>query len=181
MKELKHIQLFEEHRKWVPSGHKKKPIYIDSFNVNPDIIIKVSKTDHAHNRKERHGADMIITDEEILGTVEAAADDIIQALLVDEIDILQRIDNRPLMNVKAGEPTRFIIRDLKTELHMVCEINPMPENYHSIEIIVVTVMREGEFKVLRNQLIIEIPAEKSAYPEDKDFYDDDNNALPGSY
>lgn len=179
MKELKHIKLFEEHRIWVSSGHKNKPIYIDSVDVKPEITIEVYKTDHAHNRKGRHGADRIITDEEILGTVGAAADDIIQALLVDDIDILQRIDNRPLMNVKAGEPTRFIIRDLKTELHMVCEINPIPENYHTIEIIVVTIMREAEFKVLRNQLIIEIPVEKSAYPEDKDFYEDDNNALPG--
>jgi len=174
MKELKHIQLFEA---FFYGKHKKPPIHIGDTNSNPDINIKVSKIDHAKERQGRHGADHVITDEEIIGTVGAASDDIIQTLLTDKMDIVQKIDDRPLKNLKAGQNTRFIIRDLKTELHMVCEINLFPEDYHTIELNVITVMRKEGFKTLNNQIIIEIPVDKSAFPEDREFYEDDDNAV----
>ena len=174
MKELKHIQLFEA---FFYGNHKKPPIHIGDTGTNPEISIKVSKIEHTKERQDRHGADHVITDEEIIGTVGAASDDIVEALIKDIIDIRQKIDDRPLKYVKAGQNTRFIIRDLKTQLHMVCEINPLPENYHSIEVIVITVMRKEGFKTLNNQLILEIPADRSAFPEDREFYEDDDNAV----
>lgn len=99
-----------------------------SFTSEVEIIVNVDKTDHAVDRQTRHGER--ITDEQILATAKKGLDEVKRRMLLDEINIDDEI----------------VIRDHKTELNVVGELNPLDRQGRQFEFVVITIMRKKNFK-----------------------------------
>jgi hypothetical protein len=71
----------------------------------------------------------------------------------DQFDIYQKDDDYPTRGVRAGEPNRFVIRNKKTNLNIVCSLEPGEWEF---TLTVITVMKKDDFKTYRGQFVLEI-------------------------
>lgn len=94
-----------------------------------------------------------ITKDEILDTIESAVEQITIALMQDEFDIYQDEDNYPTRGVRAGEPNRFVIRNKKTNLNIVCQLESGDWEF---TLTVITVMKKPDFKEYKGQFVVEV-------------------------
>jgi len=101
---------------------------VGSFSSEIEIVVNVDKTRHAGERQTRH--DERITDDEIMATAKKGVDEIKRRMLLDQIDI-------------DGE---IVIRDHKTDLNVVCTMDPLDRQGSRFELTVITVMRKKDFK-----------------------------------
>jgi len=101
---------------------------VGSFSSEIEIVVNVDKTRHAGERQTRH--DEKITDDEIMGTAKKGVDEIKRRMLLDQIDIDDEI----------------VIRDHKTDLNVVCTMDPLDRQGSRFELTVITVMRKKDFK-----------------------------------
>ena len=100
-----------------------------------NIVIQLDKTKHAAERQQRHEKE--ITDTEIKYTAEKAIKKIGQLLMMDEIDINDKI----------------IIQDTKTDLNLVGAIKRQGD---MLDLVIITVMREKNFKNPHGTKVIKI-------------------------
>ena len=101
---------------------------VGSFSSEIEIVVNVDKTRHAGERQTRH--DERITDDEIMATAKKGVDEIKRRMLLDQIDIDDEI----------------VIRDHKTDLNVVCTMDPLDRQGSRFELTVITVMRKKNFK-----------------------------------
>jgi len=71
----------------------------------------------------------------------------------DKFNIYQDENDYPTRGVKAGEPNRFVIRDKRTNLNIVCELKSGDNEF---TLTVITVMKKEGFREYRGQYVIEI-------------------------
>jgi hypothetical protein len=162
MKYLKTYKLFESGAYISPKlMDRKKPEFIGDVKQNVEIRIDVEAIGHALSRQFRHGVstsdsgkvESNITKDEILDTIEASVEELTIALMQDQFDIYQKDDDYPTRGVKAGEPNRFVIRNKKTNLNIVCSLEPGEWEF---TLTVITVMKKDDFKTYRGQFVLEI-------------------------
>jgi hypothetical protein len=140
---------------------RKGPEFIGDIKQPVEIRIDVEAIGHALSRQFRHGVSTSttgkieagITKDEILDTIESAVEQITIALMQDEFDINQEEDNYPTRGVRAGEPNRFVIKNKKTNLNIVCELEPGDWEF---KLTVITVMKKPDFKEYRGQFVVEV-------------------------
>lgn len=140
---------------------RKGPEFIGDISQPVEIRIDVEAIGHALSRQWRHGVDTSstgkieagITKDQILDTIEAAVEKITIALMQDQFDINQEEDNYPTRGVKAGEPNRFVIRNKKTNLNIVCQLEAGDWEF---TLTVITVMKKPDFKEYRGQFVVEV-------------------------
>lgn len=140
---------------------KKGPEFIGDIAEPVEIRIDVEAIGHVLTRQYRHGVvssetgkiEAGITKEEILDTIEKSVEQITIALMQDRFDIYQSEDDYPTRGVKAGEPNRFIIRNKKTNLNIVCQLEPGDWEF---TLTIITVMKKEDFRVYKGQMVIEV-------------------------
>lgn len=140
---------------------RKGPEFIGDITQPVEIRIDVEAIGHALSRQWRHGVDTSstgkieasITKEEILDTIESAVEQITIALMQDQFDIYQDEDNYPTRGVRAGEPNRFVIRNKKTNLNIVCQLEAGDWEF---TLTVITVMKKPDFKEYKGQFVVEV-------------------------
>ena len=71
----------------------------------------------------------------------------------DKFNIYQEEDNYPTRGVKEGEPNRFIIRNKKTHLNIVCQLESGDNEF---TLTVITVMKKEGFREYNGQFVVEI-------------------------
>lgn len=127
-------------------GYVKEPV---------EIRIDIEKVFHAGERQYRHGAlkDDVISNDDIIETIELAIEDLTIALMQDKFDIYQKEDDYPTKGIKAGEPNRFVIKNKTNDLNIVCELSP-GENEFTLTVI--TVMKKPDFRTYHGQYVIEV-------------------------
>ena len=141
------------------SSDRKPPEFIGDIKSPVEIRIDVEAIGHALSRQWRHGIstgpkiEAGITKDEILDTIEAAVEEITIALMQDRFDIYQREDDYPTRGIKEGDPNRFVIRNLKNNLNIVCQLEPGELEF---TLTIITVMKTPEFKVYKGQFIVEV-------------------------
>jgi hypothetical protein len=122
-----------------------------------EIRIDVEKVTHAGIRQFRHvsGGNLssMISNDEIIETVELAIEELTISLMQDEFDIYQEVDGYPCPDVKEGEPSRFVIRNTTTGLNIVCQLEPGDNEF---TLTVITVMNKPDFKVYPGQFVINV-------------------------
>lgn len=149
MKFLKSFELFESVLRRSRESDIKEIGYISK---NVEIRIDVEAIGHVvYNRNWRHGFE--IKEDDIIGTVEDAIEQITISLMQDEFDIYQNEDNFPTKNVRAGEPNRFVIKNKETNLNIVCQLEPGLEQF---TLTVITIMNKPDFKAYRGQYVVEV-------------------------
>jgi hypothetical protein len=163
MKHIKGYNIFEAGRYFVDkrAADRKQTQFIGDVKQPVEIRIDVEAIGHALSRQFRHGVTATdsgkieagITKDEILDNVEAAVEQLTIALMQDEFDINQHEDDYPTRGVRAGEPNRFVIRNKKTHLNMVCEL--MAGDWE-FTLKVITVMKKPDFKEYKGQFVIEV-------------------------
>jgi len=163
MKHLKSFKIFEAIRGYVDprASDRRAPEFIGDIKQSVEIRIDVEAIGHALSRQFRHGVmttssgkiEAGITKDEILDTIESAVEQITIALMQDQFDIYQNEDDYPTRGIKAGEPNRFVIRNKKTHLNIVCELEPGDWEF---KLTVITVMKKPDFKEYRGQFVVEV-------------------------
>jgi len=163
MKHLKKYKIFEAGNYYIDkkAGDRKQTEFIGDVQEPVEIRIDVEAIGHALGRQFRHGVtksdtgkiEAGITKDEILDNVEAAVEQLTIALMQDEFDISQHEDDYPTRGVKAGEPNRFVIRNKKTHLNIVCALKAGDWEF---TLSVITVMKKPDFKEYRGQFVIEV-------------------------
>jgi hypothetical protein len=166
MKHLKTYKLFEAGpiRNYYSNPKlmdRKGPEFIGDIKQPVEIRIDVEAIGHALSRQFRHGVDVSksgkieagITKDEILDTIESAVEQITIALMQDEFDINQEEDNYPTRGVRAGEPNRFVIKNKKNNLNIVCQLESGDWEF---TLTVITVMKKPDFKEYRGQFVVEV-------------------------
>lgn len=139
----------------------KKPEFIGDVSEPVEIRIDIEAVSHALDRQYRHGfssgnngkIEAGITKDEIIETVESAVEEITIALMQDKFDIYQHRDDYPTKGVKSGEPNRFVLRNKKTNLNIVCQLEPGDNEF---KLTVITVIKKENFVEYRGQFVIEI-------------------------
>lgn len=139
----------------------KKPEFIGDIKEPVEIRIDVEAVSHALDRQFRHGFSSSsdtkiganISKDEILDTIESAVEQITISLMQDEFNINQERDNYPTRGVRAGEPNRFVIRNKKTHLNIVCQLE---SGENEFKLTVITVMRKPDFKEYDGQYVVEV-------------------------
>ena len=140
---------------------RKGPEFIGDIAQSVEIRIDVEAIGHALSRQFRHGVSTSttgkiedgITKDEILDTIEAAVEQITIALMQNQFDIYQDEDNYPTRGVRAGEPNRFVIRNKKTNLNIVCQLEAGDWEF---TLTVITVMKKPDFKEYKGQFVVEV-------------------------
>jgi len=152
---MKNLLLFEAFRPYIDrkAMGARKPIEIGYVKQPVEIRIEIEKPPHASDRQWRHGVDARITDDDIVETVEMAIEELTIALMQDQFDIYQNEDDYPTKGVKAGEPNRFVIRNKKSNLNVVCALKP---GDYEFTLTVITVMTTGEFRTYPGQYVLEV-------------------------
>lgn len=122
-----------------------------------EIRIDVEKVAHAGQRQFRHvsGGNLssMISNDEIIETVELAIEELTISLMQDEFDIYQKEDGYPCPDVNADEPSRFVIKNKTTGLNVVCQLEPGDNEF---TLTVITVMNKPDFKVYPGQFVINV-------------------------
>ena len=166
MKHLKTYKLFEAGpiRNYYSNPKlmdRKGPEFIGDIKQPVEIRIDVEAIGHALSRQFRHGVDVSksgkieagITKDEILDTIESAVEEITIALMQDQFDIYQEDDDYPTRGVKAGDPNRFVTRNKKTNLNIVCQLEAGDWEF---TLTVITVMKKPDFRVYKGQFVLEV-------------------------
>lgn len=112
---------------------------VGSFSSEIEIVVNVDKTRHAGERQTRH--DERITDDEILKTAKKGVGEIKRRVLLDEIDV--------------GED-EIVIRDHKTDMNVVCTMEPANREGTRFELTVITVMRKPNFKPKSGSKVVDV-------------------------
>ena len=100
-----------------------------------NVVIQLDKTKHASDRQSRHEKE--ITDTEIKYTEEMAIKKIVHMLMMDEIDINDKI----------------LIQDTKSDLNLVGAIKRQGD---MLDLVIITVMREKNFRNTQGTKTIKI-------------------------
>lgn len=153
---MKYLELFENFRPFTPSKKSleiRKPKFIGDVSQKVEIRIDIEAIGHAISRQFRHGLDDKITEDEIIETVEKSVETLTIALMHDEFDIYQREDDYPIRGIKEGELSRFIIKNKKTDLNLVCELSPGDWEF---KLTLITVMKKVDFKPYKGQFVLEV-------------------------
>jgi hypothetical protein len=95
----------------------------------------------------------MITDDDIIETVELAIEELTIALMQDQFDIYQNEDNYPTRGVKAGEANRFVIKNKTNGLNVVCILQP---GDYEFKLTVITIMTKEDFKTNPGQYVLEV-------------------------
>lgn len=139
----------------------RKPEFIGDIKEPVEIRIDVEAVSHALDRQFRHGFssnynDKIganISKDEILDDIQSSIEQLTISLMQDEFNINQEEDNYPTKGVKAGEPNRFVIRNKKTNLNIVCQLEAGENEF---KLTVITVMRNPDFREYSGQYVVEV-------------------------
>ena len=153
---MKHLVLFEAFgRPYIDrrAMASKKPVEIGYLKQPVEIRIEIEKPSHAADRQWRHGVADMITDDDIIETVELAIEELTIALMQDQFDIYQNEDDYPTKGVKAGEPNRFVIRNKSNNLNVVCILQP---GDYEFKLTVITIMTKENFKTYPGQYVLEV-------------------------
>ena len=153
---MKHLVLFEAfNRPYIDrrAMASRKPVEIGYLKQPVEIRIEIEKPPHAADRQWRHGVSDMITDDDIIETVELAIEELTIALMQDQFDIYQNEDNYPTRGVKAGEPNRFVIRNTTNNLNVVCILEP---GDYEFKLTVITIMTKEDFKTNPGQYVLEV-------------------------
>ncbi len=165
MKHLKNYKIFEAgiRNAYIDKRamSSKAPEFIGDVREPVEIRIDVEAVSHALDRQFRHGfvkgdsgkVEAGITKDEILETVEASVEELTIALMQDRFNINQEEDDYPTKGVREGEPNRFVIRNKKTNLNIVCQLEAGDNEF---TLTVITVMKKPDFKEYRGQFVLEI-------------------------
>jgi hypothetical protein len=159
---MKHLNTFENFRN--PYIDKRvmanrKPEFLTYIQEPVEIRFDVEAIAHALDRQYRHGVttgDKIeagITKDEIIECIESAVEEITIALMQDQFNIYQDEDDYPTRGVRAGQPNRFVIRNKKTHLNIVCQLEPGDNEF---TLTVITVMKKPDFKEYKGQFVVEV-------------------------
>ena len=143
---MKHIKLFEAfNRPYIDrkAMASRKPVEIGYIKQPVEIRIEIEKNPHTMDRQWRNGLDEKITDDEIIESVELAVEQITIDLMSDEFDVYDQ----------KGELNRFIIRNTKNNLNIVCVLEPGEWEF---KLIIITVMKKVDFKTNPGQYIVEV-------------------------
>ena len=114
---MKNLKTFEAFGKTQPLTYIKKRI---------EIRIDVEKVSHTSIRQFRHVSggnfNNVISNDDIIETIELAIEQITIDLMHDVFDIYQEEDGYPCKDVKAGEPYRFVIKNKTNNLNVICQL-----------------------------------------------------------
>ena len=145
---MKNILTFEAFGKTQPITYIKQPV---------EIRIDVEKVAHASSRQFRHVSSgdlsQVIDNDDIIETVELAIEQLTISLMQDEFDIYQKEDGYPCPEVRAGQPARFVIKNITNNLNVVCQLEP-GENEFTLTVL--TVMIKPDFKTYEGQYVVEV-------------------------
>lgn len=142
------IKTFEAFAKTQPLTYIKKPV---------EIRIDVEKVTHASVRQFRHvsggSLDKMISNDDIIETIELAIEQITIDLMHNVFDIYQEEDGYPCKDVRAGEPYRFVIKNKTNNLNVICQLEPGDFEF---VLTVITVMTKPDFKPYPDQYFVEV-------------------------
>jgi hypothetical protein len=145
---MKNLKTFEAFGKTQPLTYIKQRI---------EIRIDVEIVSHASIRQFRHvsGGNFkdVISNDDIIETIELAIEQITIDLMHDVFDIYQEEDGYPCKDVKAGEPYRFVIKNKTNNLNVICQLEPGDFEF---VLTVLTVMVKPDFKPYRDQYVVEV-------------------------
>jgi hypothetical protein len=145
---MKNLKTFEAFGKTQPLTYIKKRI---------EIRIDVEKVSHTSIRQFRHVSggnfNNVISNDDIIETIELAIEQITIDLMHDVFDIYQEEDGYPCKDVKAGEPYRFVIKNKTNNLNVICQLEPGDFEF---VLTVLTVMVKPDFKPYRDQYVVEV-------------------------
>ena len=163
---MKKIQTFEAYTIRNPYIDKKaisnkSPQFLSHISEPVEIRFDVEAVTHALERQYRHGVtsgdkgkiEAGITKDEIIDCIESAVEEITIALMQDQFNIYQDEDDYPTRGVRAGQPNRFVIRNKKTNLNIVCQLEPGDDEF---TLTVITVMKKPDFREYRGQFVVEV-------------------------
>ena len=129
--------------------------YVNYIKEPVEIRLDIEKIQHAGERQTRHvgsGNDKISNDD-ITEAVELAIEELTIALMQDKFSINQESDDYPTKGIKAGEPNRFVIKNLTNDLNIVCQLE---SGVNEFTLTVITVMVEPDFRTKSGQYVIEV-------------------------
>lgn len=145
---MNYLKTFEAFQKTQPLTYIKQPV---------EIRIDVEKVSHASARQFRHvssgNLDNLITNDDIIETIELAIEQITIDLMHDVFDIYQEEDGYPCKDVRAGEPYRFVIKNKTNNLNVICQLEPGDFEF---VLTVITVMTKPDFKAYTGQYVVEV-------------------------
>ncbi len=119
-----------------------------------EIRIDLEKIQHTSDRQFRHGiGEEKISNDDIIETVELAIEELTIALMQDKFDIYQNEDDYPTKGIKAGQPNRFLIKNLTNNLNVVCQLEAGDDEF---TLTVITVMKKPDFRAYPGQYIINV-------------------------
>lgn len=161
---MKHLKSFKQISEAIRPGYinprimdRKGPQFIGDIKQPVEIRIDVEAIGHALSRQYRHGVtdtlEAGISKDEILDTIESSVEELTIALMQDRFDIYQDEDDYPTRGVRAGEPNRFVIRNKKNNLNIVCQLEAGDNEFTQT---VITVIKKEDFKSYRGQFVIEV-------------------------
>jgi hypothetical protein len=113
--------------------------YITWVEKEIKIVIDIETSNHAIQRYSRHGSSNLISDDDIVDVVERSIEHLTYALI----------------NGKLKVKDAFVIKDIESELNIVCNLYLSPDD-GCLKLVVITVMKSNEFKTLPGQYILEI-------------------------
>ena len=145
---MKIIKTFENFAKTQSLTYIKQPV---------EIRIDVEKVQHATTRQFRHMSsgsfDKVISNDDIIETIELAIEQITIDLMHNVFDIYQEEDGYPCPDVKAGDPYRFVIKNKTNNLNVICQLEPGDFEF---VLTVITVMTKPDFKSYPDQYVVEV-------------------------
>jgi hypothetical protein len=164
---MKHLKSFRQIAEAIRPGYispklmdRKGPEFLGDIKQPVEIRIDVEAIGHALSRQYRHGVsdtggkiEAGISKDEILDTIEAGVEELTIALMQDRFDIYQDEDDYPTRGVRAGEPNRFVIKNKKSNLNIVCQLEAGDNEF---TLTVITVMKKEDFKAYRGQFVLEV-------------------------
>ncbi len=113
----------------------EKSITWISKDINIRIDVEASK--HAMDRFFRHGLEEKITEGDIIDVIEKSVEELTIALMTNELNI-QEV---------------FHLKDKESDLNIVAKLIPGKDEF---KMIVITVMREKNFKVKDGEFVLEV-------------------------
>lgn len=156
---MKHLKSFKESQGYISPKlmDRRPPQFIGDIKQPVEIRIDVEAIGHALSRQFRHGVtdtlEAGISKDEILDTIESSVEELTIALMQDRFDIYQDEDDYPTRGIRAGEPNRFVIRNKKNNLNIVCQLEAGDNEF---TLTVITVMKKEDFKAYRGQFVLEV-------------------------
>lgn len=145
--------------KWIKKfEYYDDPIFLTQVKKPVEIRINIEAIEHAIERMGRHGYTKKvdsgytkslpnITKEDIKETIEKGIEELTIALMQDRFSIYDNNDNFD----------RFVFRNDDNYLNIVCELEPGDQSF---SLVVITVMKDYNFKIGKNQFTIIVSSKK---------------------